>query len=400
MAEAMPDSAGCFGEFGGTYIAETLQPAVAELAEAYRTIGQDPGFTAEVDETLRDYVGRPSPLYPARRLGAAYGCRIWLKREDLNHTGAHKINNTVGQVLLAKRMGKRRIIAETGAGQHGVAAATVCARAGLPCTVYMGTADVARQSPNVYRMRLLGAEVRPVEAGSRTLKDALNEAMRDWITNVDDTYYAIGSVAGPHPYPQMVRDFNAVVGRECVRQAQEQIGALPDAIVACVGGGSNAIGIFHPFVGMPQVRLVGVEAGGEGLATGRHAAPLSAGAPVGILHGMRTYAMQDSNGQIQQTTSIAAGLDYPAVGPEHAWLRDSKRAEYVSATDAEALAAFNDLCRLEGIIPALESAHAIAHARKLAGELGAQGALVINLSGRGDKDLQTVAALRGIGLEA
>ena len=399
MPEALPDAKGCFGAFGGAYVAETLQPALEQLGQAYRRLGQEREFQEELASLLAAYVGRPTPLYRAERLGEKYGCRIWLKREDLAHTGAHKINNTVGQIMLAQRMGKKRIIAETGAGQHGVAIATVCARAGLECAVYMGSRDVARQAPNVYRMRLLGAQVRAVDSGSRTLKDALNEALRDWVTNVDDTYYAIGSVAGPHPYPQMVRDFNAVVGRECRQQAQRQIGRLPDAIVACVGGGSNAIGIFYPFIPDAAVRLIGVEAGGQGINTAEHAAPLASRAPAGILHGMRTYVMQDEHGQIRETASIAAGLDYPAVGPEHAWLRDRNRAEYVTATDAEALAAFDDLCRLEGIIPALESAHALAHARRLAGELGADARIVVNLSGRGDKDLETVAAAAGISIE-
>lgn len=400
MPESQPDTPGCFGAFGGVYVAETLQPALEQLALAWQSIGRQQQFRDELAELLATYVGRPTPLYRAERLGEKYGCGIWLKREDLSHTGAHKINNTVGQILLAQRMGKKRIIAETGAGQHGVATATVCARVGIECVVYMGSRDIARQAPNVYRMRLLGAQVRAVDSGSRTLKDALNEALRDWVTNVDSTHYAIGSVAGPHPYPQMVRDFNAVVGKECRQQIQQVLGKMPDAVVACVGGGSNAIGIFHPFIPDRQVRLIGVEAGGQGIESGEHAAPLAGRAPAGILHGMRTYVMQDDHGQIMATASLAAGLDYPAVGPEHAWLRDQGRAEYVAATDSETLAAFDDLCRLEGIIPALESAHAIAHAKKLAGELGADGQIVINLSGRGDKDLQTVAEAAGIDIQS
>ena len=394
MPEQLPDEQGCFGAFGGAYVAETLQPALAELEDAYRRFAQDRDFQEELADLLATYVGRPTPLYQAQRLGRHYGGSIWLKREDLSHTGAHKINNTVGQILLAARMGKKRIIAETGAGQHGVATATVCARAGVECVIYMGSQDIARQAVNVDRMRILGASVRSVDSGSRTLKDALNEALRDWVSNVDDTYYAIGSVAGPHPYPRIVRDFNAVVGKECRQQAQRQIGRLPDAIVACVGGGSNAIGIFHPFIPEAAVRLIGVEAGGRGIATARHAAPLSAAAPVGILHGMRSYVMQDEQGQILETSSVSAGLDYPSVGPEHAWLRDRGRAEYVAATDDEALAAFDDLCRLEGIIPALESAHALAHAKKLVESLPADAQVIVNLSGRGDKDLLTAAASR------
>ena len=397
MTDSRPDAQGRFGAFGGCYVAETLQPALEGLAAAYRKCSRDRQFQQQLADLLADYVGRPTPLYQAARLGEEYGCGIWLKREDLSHTGAHKINNTAGQILLAGRMGKRRIIAETGAGQHGVATATVCARAGIECVVYMGGEDVARQAANVDRMRLLGAQVRQVDSGSRTLKDALNEALRDWVTNIDHTYYAIGSAAGPHPYPQIVRDFNAVVGKECRQQVREQIGRMPDAIVACVGGGSNAIGIFHPFIDDAQVRLIGVEAGGCGIETASHAAPLASRAPAGILHGMYTRVMQDKDGQILETSSVAAGLDYPAVGPEHAWLHESGRAEYVAATDGEALAGFDDLCRLEGIIPALESAHAIAHARKLAGELGADAQIVVNLSGRGDKDLQTAAAARRAG---
>jgi tryptophan synthase beta chain len=369
-----------------------------QLEEAYNRLKRDPAFLAELDRDLRLYVGRPSPLYPAERLTSRWGgARILLKREDLNHTGAHKINNTVGQALLARHLGKTRIIAETGAGQHGVASATIAARLGLKCVVYMGAEDIERQSPNVYRMKLLGAEVVSVTSGTRTLKDALNEALRDWVTNVDDTYYVIGTVAGPHPYPMLVRDFNAVVGREVLAQSQELLGRLPDALVACVGGGSNAIGLFHPFLEHEQVRLFGVEAGGKGLRSGRHAAPLSAGRP-GVLHGNRTYVMADPHGQILGTHSISAGLDYPGVGPEHAWLKDLKRVDYVAITDAEALAAFHEVTRAEGIIPALESAHAVAYARKLARKLGRDAAVVVNLSGRGDKDIFTVARLEGIEL--
>ena len=369
---------------------------IEELAAAYERYRADPEFHAELQAELRDFVGRPSPLYHARRLSEKVGgAQLWLKREDLNHTGAHKVNNTVGQALLATRMGKTRIIAETGAGQHGVATATVAARLGLECVVYMGEEDVHRQAPNVYRMRLLGAEVRTVTSGTKTLKDALNEAMRDWVTNVDDTYYIIGTVAGPHPYPQMVRDFNSVIGREAREQILERAGKLPDAVVACVGGGSNAIGIFHAFLDDPEVELYGVEAAGDGLDTGRHAAPLSVGRP-GVLHGNRTYLMQDSDGQIQGTHSVSAGLDYPGVGPEHAWLKDIGRAVYTSATDAETLAAFERLTRIEGIIPALESSHALACAEKLAQERASRENVIVNLSGRGDKDIPTVAALQGI----
>ena len=392
-----PDGAGRFGPFGGRFVAETLMGPVEELAAAYARFGADPAFHAELRAELRDFVGRPSPLYHARRLSEAVGgAQIWLKREDLNHTGAHKVNNTVGQALLAARMGKTRIIAETGAGQHGVATAAVAARLGLECVVYMGEEDVRRQAPNVYRMSLLGAEVRSVASGTRTLKDALNEAMRDWVTNVDDTYYIIGTVAGPHPYPRMVRDFNSVIGREAREQILERADRLPDAVVACVGGGSNAIGMFHAFLDDPEVELYGVEAAGEGLETGRHAAPLSAGRP-GVLHGNRTYLMQDGDGQIEGTHSVSAGLDYPGVGPEHAWLKDIGRAVYVSATDVETLAAFERLTRIEGIIPALESSHALAHAEKLARERSPSRIVLVNLSGRGDKDVPTVAALRGIG---
>ena len=396
LGGAWPDAAGRFGEFGGRYVAETLMGPIEELAAAYERFSSDPEFQAEFRAELRDFVGRPSPLYHARRLSETVGgAQLWLKREDLNHTGAHKVNNTVGQALLATRMGKTRIIAETGAGQHGVATATVAARLGLECVVYMGQEDVHRQAPNVYRMRLLGAEVRTVTSGTRTLKDALNEAMRDWVTNVDDTYYIIGTVAGPHPYPRMVRDFNSVIGHEARAQILERTGRLPDAVVACVGGGSNAIGAFHAFLDDPDVELHGVEAAGDGLESGRHAAPLSAGRP-GVLHGNRTYLMQDADGQIEGTHSVSAGLDYPGVGPEHAWLKDIGRAVYTSATDSETLAAFERLTRIEGIIPALESSHALAHAEKLARARARTGIVIVNLSGRGDKDIPTVAALQGI----
>ena len=394
-----PDNRGHFGPYGGRFVAETLMEPLLELEKAYLSLRDDPDFRAELDRDLALYVGRPSPLYPAERLTRRWGgAEIYLKREDLNHTGAHKINNTVGQALLAKHLGKTRIIAETGAGQHGVASATIAARLGLQCVVYMGAEDVERQSINVYRMKLLGAEVIPVKSGTRTLKDAMNEALRDWVTNVDDTFYVIGTVAGPHPYPLLVRDFNAVVGREVREQAHAAFGALPDALVACVGGGSNAIGLFHPFIGDTEVRMWGVEAGGHGIASGEHAAPLSAGRP-GVLHGNRTYIMADDNGQISGTHSISAGLDYPGVGPEHAWLKDSGRVEYVSVDDDEAVAAFHECTRVEGIIPALETSHALAWARRLAPELGAGKRLVVNLSGRGDKDLYTVAKLQGTTLE-
>jgi tryptophan synthase beta chain len=393
-----PDDAGHFGPYGGMYASETLIHALEELKEAYFRWRSDDEFMARLDADLAHYVGRPSPIYFARRLTElAGGARILLKREDLNHTGAHKINNTVGQALLAEYMGKERIIAETGAGQHGVASATVAARLGKQCVVYMGEVDIHRQAINVFRMRLLGAEVRPVTSGSKTLKDALNEAMRDWVTNIDDTYYIIGTVAGPHPYPLMVRDFNAVVGREARRQMLEQYEALPDALVACVGGGSNALGLFHPFIGDADVRMIGVEAAGEGLNTGRHAASLCAGRP-GVLHGCRTYLMDDAAGQIVHTHSVSAGLDYPGVGPEHAWLKDSGRAEYVGVTDTEALQAFHQLTRLEGILPALESSHAVAYGIKLASTMRPDQTVLINLSGRGDKDVQTVAELEGISL--
>ena len=392
----MPDARGHFGPYGGRFVSETLSFALEELEQIYLSLRDDPDFQAEFDRDLAHYVGRPSPLYHAKRWSESLGgAQIWLKREDLNHTGAHKVNNTIGQALLAKKTGKPRVIAETGAGQHGVATATVAARLGLECDVYMGAADVQRQKLNVYRMRLLGARVIPVESGTRTLKDAMNEALRDWVTNVDNTFYIIGTVAGPHPYPQLVRDFNAVVGREARRQSLEQIGRLPDALVACVGGGSNALGLFYPFVEDDAVAMYGVEAAGDGIETGRHAAPLSAGRP-GVLHGNRTYLMEDDNGQIIETHSVSAGLDYPGVGPEHAWLKDLGRVNYVSANDTEALSAFRELTRVEGIMPALESAHALAYARKLAPTMTPDQDIVINLSGRGDKDILTVAAIDGI----
>jgi tryptophan synthase beta chain len=392
----LPDARGHFGAYGGVFVAETLTHALEELRAAYEDCRQDAEFQAEFRYELKHYVGRPSPIYHARRLSEKFGgAQIYLKREDLNHTGAHKINNTVGQALLARRMRKPRVIAETGAGQHGVAAATVAARYGMECVVYMGSEDVKRQSANVYRMKLLGARVVPVESGSRTLKDALNEAMRDWVTNVENTFYIIGTVAGPHPYPMMVRDFQRVIGEECIAQMQELAGRQPDAVIACVGGGSNAMGIFYPYIGMDAVRLIGVEAAGEGLGTGRHAASLCAGKP-GVLHGNRTYLLQDANGQIIETHSISAGLDYPGVGPEHAWLKDSGRAEYVAVTDGEALAMFHEMCRSEGILPALESCHAVAHAARLAATLPADRILLVNLSGRGDKDMHTVAQHSGI----
>jgi tryptophan synthase beta chain len=394
----LPDAQGHFGQYGGVFVAETLMHALDELRIQYELMRSDPAFVAEFESELKHYVGRPSPVYHAKRLSEhCGGAQIWLKREDLNHTGAHKINNTIGQALLAKRMGKKRIIAETGAGQHGVASATVAARFGMQCVVYMGSEDVKRQSMNVFRMKLLGATVVPVESGSRTLKDALNEAMRDWVTNVENTFYIIGTVAGPHPYPMMVRDFNAVVGRELRTQMPEEIGRQPDAIVACVGGGSNAIGAFHAYIADRDVRLIGVEAGGLGLASGKHAATLCAGRP-GVLHGNRTYLIQDENGQITETHSISAGLDYPGVGPEHSWLKDSGRAEYVAITDDEALEAFHALTRMEGIMPALESAHAVAHAMKLAPSLAPDKVLLVNLSGRGDKDMNTVAERSGMKL--
>jgi tryptophan synthase beta chain len=392
----LPDATGHFGPYGGTFVAETLQEALGELRDAYEACRKDPAFQAELAYELEHYVGRPSPVYHAKRLsGELGGAQIYLKREDLNHTGAHKVNNTMGQALVARRMGKPRVIAETGAGQHGVATATVAARYGMECVVYMGTEDVARQAQNVYRMKLLGATVVPVTSGSRTLKDALNEAMRDWVTNVANTFYIIGTVAGPHPYPMMVRDFNSIVGKECLEQMPKLAGRQPDYVLACVGGGSNAMGIFHPYIPYAGVELVGVEAGGLGIATGRHAATLSAGSP-GVLHGNRTYLMQDADGQILETHSISAGLDYPGVGPEHAWLKDSGRATYVSVTDEEALAAFHTLCRTEGIIPALESSHAVAHAIRMAPGLAKDRILLVNLSGRGDKDMHTVAKASGI----
>ena len=393
-----PDASGHFGPYGGVFVGETLIAAVEELALVYQDLSGNQDFWSEYDDELRHYVGRPSPLYFAERLTeAAGGARIYLKREDLNHTGAHKVNNTIGQALLAKHMGKSRIIAETGAGQHGVASATVAARLGLECHVYMGAEDIIRQAPNVYRMKLLGANVVSVESGSRTLKDAMNEALRDWATNVDNTYYIIGTVAGPHPYPQLVRDFQCIIGRETKQQSLEMFGRLPDALVACVGGGSNAIGLFHPFLEDKQVAMFGVEAGGKGIETGAHAAPLSAGTP-GVLHGNRTYLMTDGGGQIQETHSVSAGLDYPGVGPEHAWLKDLKRVNYVAATDSEAMEAFHKLTRLEGIIPALETSHAVAYAMDLARSMDADQTIVINLSGRGDKDIETVARLEGMKL--
>ncbi len=395
---ALPDARGHFGPYGGRFVAETLMEPIEELTRAWEKLRNDEDFLAEFDRDLAHYVGRPSPLYYARRWSERLGgAKIYLKREDLNHTGAHKVNNTIGQALLARYMGKQRVIAETGAGQHGVATATVAARLGMECVVYMGAEDVQRQALNVYRMRLLGAEVIPVESGSRTLKDALNEAMRDWVTNVDTTFYIIGTVAGPHPYPAMVRDFQAVIGREAKAQILELEGRLPDALVACVGGGSNAIGLFHPFLDDAEVKLYGVEAAGRGLETGEHAAPLCAGRP-GVLHGNRTYLMEDEHGQIIETHSISAGLDYPGVGPEHAWLKDIGRAEYVAVTDEEALAAFHDLTRTEGILPALESSHALAHAAKLAPSMDPDQIVIVNLSGRGDKDIHTVAAHEGIEL--
>ena len=392
----MPDQRGHFGPYGGMFVSETLMAPLEELRQAYEKYRNDAEFQRELDEDLHHYVGRPSPLYFAKRWTEKLGgARIYLKREDLNHTGAHKINNTVGQGLLARHMGKKRVIAETGAGQHGVATATVAARLGMDCVVYMGAEDIQRQAVNVFRMRLLGAQVVPVTSGSKTLKDALNEAMRDWVTNVDSTFYIIGTVAGPHPYPAMVRDFQAIIGREAKAQMQEMEGRLPDALVACVGGGSNAIGLFYPFLDDTGVELYGVEAAGDGIETGRHAAPLCAGKP-GVLHGNRTYLMEDKDGQIIETHSISAGLDYPGVGPEHSWLKDAGRAKYVSVTDQEALAAFHELTRTEGIIPALESSHALAYATKLAPTMRPDQTIIVNLSGRGDKDIHTVATLEGI----
>jgi tryptophan synthase beta chain len=394
--DELPDGLGHFGRYGGVFVAETLVHALDELKRAYEACRKDPEFVAEFEYELKHYVGRPSPVYHAKRWSQMLGgAQIYIKREDLNHTGAHKINNTVGQALVARRMGKPRVIAETGAGMHGVAAATVAARYGMECVVYMGSEDIKRQVQNVYRMKLLGAAVVPVESGSKTLKDALNEAMRDWVTHVDDTFYIIGTVAGPHPYPMMVRDFQSVIGRECLMQMPELCGRQPDAVIACVGGGSNAMGIFFPYIPYGEVKLIGVEAGGLGIASGKHAASLCAGRP-GVLHGNRTYLLQDEHGQIIETHSISAGLDYPGVGPEHAWLKDTGRAQYVTIDDEEAVAAFHDLCRLEGIIPALESAHALAHAAKLAPTLPRDRILLVNLSGRGDKDMHTVAEKSGI----
>nr|WP_169450005.1 tryptophan synthase subunit beta [Marinobacter orientalis] len=396
MLKALPDARGHFGAYGGRFVSETLFDSLMTLEREYKRLRDDPEFQAEFDRDLAHYVGRPSPLYFAERLTRETGgAQIWLKREDLNHTGAHKVNNTIGQALLARFLGKKRVIAETGAGQHGVATATVCARLGLECHVFMGEEDIRRQSPNVYRMKLLGAEVHSVTSGTRTLKDAMNDAMRDWVANVDDTFYIIGTVAGPHPYPLLVRDFQSVIGRETRAQCLDRTGKLPDALVACVGGGSNAIGMFYPFLTDESVELYGVEAGGLGIDTGQHAAPLSAGRP-GVLHGNRTYLMEDENGQIAGTHSVSAGLDYPGVGPEHSWLKDIGRAHYVSVTDDEALDGFRKLTRVEGIMPALETAHAVAYAIKLAASMDKDKVVVINISGRGDKDMQTVAEIDGI----
>lgn len=393
-----PDHKGHFGPYGGVFVPETLIHALEDLRDNYEKLKNTPSFIEEFHDDLKNFVGRPSPVYYAKRLSEMLGgAQIWLKREDLNHTGAHKVNNTVGQALLARHMGKKRIIAETGAGQHGVASATVAARYGMECVVYMGSEDIKRQASNVYRMRLLGAEVVPVESGSKTLKDALNEAMRDWVTNVENTFYIIGTVAGPHPYPMIVRDFNSVVGEELKTQMPQLIGRQPDAVIACVGGGSNALGVFYPYIKDEGVRLIGVEAGGSGIDTGKHAAPLASGTP-GVLHGNRTYLMQDPNGQIIETHSISAGLDYPGVGPEHSWLKDIGRAEYVSANDDEALEAFHKLTKIEGIMPALETAHAVAHAMKIAPDMSSDQVLLVNLSGRGDKDMATVATASNIGL--
>jgi tryptophan synthase beta chain len=392
----LPDAKGHFGIYGGRFVSETLSAALDELEALYNTLSKDPAFQKEFDEDLAHYVGRPSPLYFAEQLtNHCGGAKIYLKREDLNHTGAHKINNTVGQALLAKYSGKKKIIAETGAGQHGVATATVAARLGMECKVFMGSVDIERQKLNVYRMRLLGAEVIAVESGTKTLKDAMNEAMRHWVTNVDDTFYILGTAAGPHPYPMLVRDFQSIIGRETIRQCEAQIGRQPDAVIACIGGGSNAIGMFYPYLNMHDVRMIGVEAGGLGLAGNDHAAPLCKGRP-GVLHGNRTYLMEDENGQIMGTHSVSAGLDYPGVGPEHSWLKDIGRAEYVAATDEESLDAFRALTRIEGIMPALESSHAIAHAMKIAKEMSSDQILVVNLSGRGDKDIHTVAEIDGL----
>ena len=396
---SLPDESGHFGDYGGRFVSETLMGPLSDLEKAYNGLIQDDGFIESLRHDLTYFVGRPTPLYFAERLTEKCGGgRIFLKREDLNHTGAHKVNNTVGQALLAKKMGKTRIIAETGAGQHGVATATIAARMGMKCCIYMGSEDIKRQSPNVFRMKLLGAEVRAVDSGSKTLKDALNEALRDWVTNVDDTYYIIGTVAGPHPYPKIVRDFQAVIGQETKRQCLQQLGRMPDAVVACVGGGSNAIGIFHPFIHEKAVELIGVEAGGFGVSTGKHSAPLSAGSP-GVLHGNRTYLMQDELGQINPTHSVSAGLDYPGVGPEHAWLKDQGRVKYTTVDDESALKAFDNMCLYEGIIPALETSHALAEAEQLARNQSKESIIVVNLSGRGDKDLFTVADIKGISLE-
>ncbi len=400
-AYQQPDARGHFGPYGGSFVSETLTYAISELRDAYAHYQHDPAFVAEFERELARFVGRPSPVYHAQGMSTELGgAQIFFKREDLNHTGAHKVNNTIGQAMLAKRMGKPRVIAETGAGQHGVATATICARYGLECVVYMGSEDIKRQSPNVYRMKLLGATVVPVESGSKTLKDALNEALRDWVANVDNTFYIIGTVAGPHPYPMMVRDFQSVIGRECIQQMPDLLAEVgchslqPDAVLACVGGGSNAMGIFHPYIGHPATRLIGIEAAGEGLDSGKHSASLQRGLP-GVLHGNRTYVLQNEDGQVTETHSVSAGLDYPGVGPEHAWLKDIGRAEYVGITDTEALAAFHHLCRTEGIIPALESSHAIAHAMKLAPQMRRDQSILVNLSGRGDKDIGTVADLSG-----
>ena len=395
---SLPDATGHFGDFGGRYVAETLMPLILDLEREYRAAKIDPAFRAEFEGLLRHYVGRQSPLYFAERLTAALGgAKIYLKREDLNHTGAHKINNCIGQILLARRMGKTRIIAETGAGQHGVATATVAARFGLPCTIFMGAKDVERQQPNVFRMKLLGAEVRPVTSGAQTLKDAMNEALRDWVANVHDTFYIIGTAAGPHPYPELVRDFQSVIGEEARAQILEQEGRLPDMLVACVGGGSNAIGLFHPFLDDPEVEMIGVEAAGHGIETGQHAASLTGGSP-GVLHGNRTYLLQDEDGQISEAHSISAGLDYPGIGPEHSWLNDIGRVKYVPISDDEALVAFQSCCRLEGIIPALETAHALAAVEKIAPNMAKDRIILVNLSGRGDKDIFTVAEALGVKL--